>query len=94
LVGSRTLNGAAVFLLDQGKLVFGSDVFVVENDMEGGASYTVDAPSMTRSIECSTQFEMNPWRASRDTFIGWRIGDLVWNTAILYQNGGSSQFDI
>ena len=93
LVGSPGLNGAAVFLPDQGKLVFGKDAFVVEDDMQGGASYTV-AAGMTRSIECSTIFQINPWGASRDTFIGWRIGDLVWNTAILYQNGGSSQFDI
>ena len=94
LAGSPGLNGAAVFLPDQGKLVFGKDVFVVEDDMEGGASYTVDALSMTRNIECSTIFQMNPWGAGHDTFIGWRIGNVVWNTSIQYKNGGSSQFDI
>ena len=93
LVGNSTLNSAAAFLPDQNKLVLGIAVFVNEEGMEGSASYTVDA-GMTRSIECSTIFEMSPWGAGRDTFIGWRIGDLVWNTAILYQNGGSSQFDI
>ena len=87
LVGDSTLNGEAAFLPDQGTLVLGSAVFENEEGMTGSVSYTIDALSTTKSIECSTIFQMTPWGAGQNTFIKWRIGDLVWNTEILYQVG-------